>query len=154
MGDLITIETSLKSIDVTQLVDYSRKIQEIGAINAMMAPTYLRDFILAYDITNTMLSRAVRCDVEAQTYLDKVKAIAYLERAGDYLAQHNIKESSEARKRYVDIDPEVLDASGLKAKAEAIVAFLKNKMQAFRMAHDDVKKMIYGDSHQSAYEGM
>jgi hypothetical protein len=143
----------LKSIDVSKLVEYSRKIKDIGSLNHMMAPAYLRDFIMAYDYTNSMLSVAVRCDAEASSHLDSVKAIAYLDRAGEYLESKGIKDSAESRKRYVDIDEDVIKAQDIRAKTTALVVFLKNKLQAFRMAHDDVKKMVYGDSYQTPNEG-
>jgi hypothetical protein len=148
-----TLEERLQKIDVTKLVQYTKKIDDIASINHMMAPHYLRDFIKAYDHTNSMLSLAVRYDAEAGSRLDMAKAIAYLDRAGDYLKNAGIKDSAESRKRYVDIDKDVLSASNVKAKTTALVAFLKNKLQAFRMAHDDVKKMVYSDSYQTPEEG-
>ena len=151
---LTVLEQRLGTIDVTKLVEYTKKIKEIGGLNNMLAPTYLRDFIMAYDTANSMLSLAIRCDIEAKAALDKVKAIAYLDRAGDYLKQKGINDTAEARKRYVDIDDDVLKANELYAKTQALCAFLKNKAQEFRMAHDDVKKMVYGDPQNSPYEGM
>lgn len=147
------LEQRLQAIDVTKLVEYTKKLREIGSFNKMMTPTYLRDFIVAYDITNSMYASAVRCDIEAQTSLDRARSIAYLDRAGDYLKEKGIKESSEARKQYVEIDEQVIAAADLKAKTTALCAFLKNKMQEFRMAHDDVKKMAYGENYLSPEEG-
>jgi hypothetical protein len=148
------VEERLKTVDVTKLVEYTQKIRDIGSLNKMMAPLYLRDFILAYDATNNMLSHAIRCDLDAQTALDTNRSIAYLDRAGDYLKDKGIKDTSEARKQYVDIDPDVISSSNTKAKTQALVSFLKNKMQEFRLAHDDVKKIAYGDPYMSPDEGM
>jgi len=150
---LVAVEARLKSIDVTKLVEYTKKIADIGSLNKMMAPTYLRDFIIAYDVTNTMLSQAIRCDLEAATVLDTSRSIAYLDRAGDFLKLREIKDTSEARKQYVDIDQDVILAANTKAKTTALVSFLKNKMQEFRLAHDDVKKISYGDPYNSPEEG-
>jgi hypothetical protein len=119
-----------------------------------MAPVYMRDFILAYDVTNTMLSRAIRADLEAASAVDTARSIAYLDKAGDYLKLKNIKDSSEARKQYIEIDSDVQRANNLRAKTQAMVSFLKNKMQEFRLAHDDVKKIAYGDQYLSPEEGM
>lgn len=119
----------------------------------MMAPTYLRDFIMAYDITNTMLSTAVRCEIEAKANLDKAKAIAYLDNAAEYLSDKGIKDTNTSRQQYVELDADVVAAKTVYAKSTAMVTFLKNKMQEFRMAHDDVKKMTYSDSYQTPNEG-
>ncbi len=150
---LSLVEQNLQKIDVTKLVEYSRKIKDIGSLNKMMAPTYLRDFIIAYDVCGSMLAMAVRYDLEATTELETAKAIAYLDKAGDYLKDKGIKESSAARERYVAIDAQVIAASNTKAKTTALVYLLKNKLQDFRMAHDDVKKMVYSDEYQTGNEG-
>lgn len=143
----------LQSIDVTDIVDFSRKVGDIGSLNKMMAPVYLRDFIVAFDITGSALARAVQCDIEAKSELERVEAIAYLDRSGDYLKNRGLKDSVEARKMYVQTDPDVLAAADVKARTEAMVALLKNKIQMFRMAHDTLKKIAYGSMEQSGYEG-
>jgi hypothetical protein len=150
---LVAVQQQLQAIDVTKIVEYSRKLKDIGSISKMMAPMYLRDFILAYDATNLLYSSAIRCDIMATTALDTAKSIAYLDNARAYLEARSIKESSEARKQYVDIDPDVIAASDVKARTAALVQLLKNKLQEFRMAHDDVKKMTYGDGYMSPEEG-
>ena len=151
---LVAIDERLqRGVDVTKLVEYTKKISEIGSINNMMAPIFLRDFINAYDLTNTMLSVAIRCDLEAASELKTAESIAYLDRAPEYLSKSDTKITDEGKKRYVEIDPDVQKAREIKAKTTAIVSFLKNKLQVFRMGHDDVKKMVYGDTYQTANEG-
>jgi acid phosphatase class B len=83
-----------------------------------------------------------------------MEAIAYLDKASDYLKERNIKDSSEARKRYVDVDSDVIAAKDNKARSEALVALLKNKLNVLKMSHDDLKKITYGDQHMTPYEGM
>jgi len=151
---LIALEQKLQKIDVTKLVEYTKKINDIGSLNNMMAPTYLRDFIIAQDYTSTMLAQAVRYDLDAQSALDTAKSIAYLDRAGDHLEGKGIKDTAESRKQYVDIDEDVKMAKALKAKTAALVVFLKNKYFSFRQSHDDVKKMVYSDQYQTPDEGM
>jgi hypothetical protein len=150
---LVAVEQRLKTIDVTKLVEYTLKIRDIGGLNNMMAPTYLRDFILGYDVANSMLATAVRCEIEVKTALDRARAIAYLDRAQDYCKEHGIKISNGVREQYVELDDDVAAAKSLYAKATAMTTFLKNKLQEFRMAHDDVKKMVYSDSYQTPNEG-
>jgi len=59
-------------IDVTRLAEYTNKIQEIDGINKMLAPSYLRDFINAMDITSSMLSKAIKINLENQSRLKTV----------------------------------------------------------------------------------
>lgn len=142
------------SIDVTQLAVYLGKVREIASINKMMGATYLRDFIEGQDVAGALLAKAVQADIKAKSKLEQAEAIAYLDHASDYLASKGIKDSSEARKRYVDIDEGVIAAKDNKAKTEALVSLMKNKLSVLRQAHDDLKKILYGDSHMTNFEGM
>jgi len=153
MATTFAIEEKLKKIDVTKIVLYSRKIKEIGTLNKMMAPIYLQDFIIACDLVNAMLSSAVRCHIDATSQLEQAEAIAYLDRAPDYLSAKGIKDTNESRKKYIDIDIDVIKAKDVKAKTEAMVVFLKNKLRSFQDAHNAVKKIAYGDQQFTGEEG-
>ncbi len=120
----------------------------------MMGATYLRDFIEGQDVAGLLLAKAVQADIKAKARLEQAEAIAYLDYATSYLQSKNIKDSSEARKRYIDIDDSVIAAKDHKAKTEALVSLMKNKLSVLRQAHDDLKKILYGDQHMTGYEGM
>ena len=141
-------------IDVTSLVEYTGKIKEIGSLNKLMAANYLRDFIQAMDLTSGMLASAIKDDLDAKSNLDTHESIAFLDRAKAYLVERDIKDTAEARKKYISVDEDVIDARQHKAKTEALVVFLKNKFVIFKCAHDDVKKITYGDDRLTNYGGM
>lgn len=143
----------LQSIDVTSLLAYTEKIKDISNMNKMLAPNYLRDFIMALDLTSTMLSKAVKINLTSKASLDKYKAIAYLDKAPDYCNDKGIKLSNGVREMYVDLDDDVIKAKDTYAATEAMVLFLKNKYQAFRCAHDDVKKISFNEVQGTAFEG-
>lgn len=143
----------LQTIDVTKLVEYSKKIDEIGSLNKMMASVYLRDFIQAMDMTSSMLSKATKANLEYKAALERAKAIAYLDKATEYLENNGIKITDNNRKMYVDLDDDVIKAKDTLAASEAMVTFLKNKYQAFRCAHDDVKKISFNDTQGTGFEG-
>jgi hypothetical protein len=145
--------SSLTSIDVTKLAEYSRKISEIGNMNKLLAANYLRDFINAMDLTSDLLSKAVKVNLDAKSELEKSRAIAYLETSEDYCLRREIKMSNGVREMYVDIDENVIAAKDKYAATEALVTFLKNKYQAFRCAHDDVKKISFNDTQGTGFEG-
>lgn len=147
------MSNELQSIDVTKLVEYSKKINEIGSLNKMLAPNYLRDFINAMDMTSSMLSKAVKANLECKAGLDRFKAIAYLDKATDYCKDNDIKVSNGVREMYVDLDEDVILAKNKYAASEAMVLFLKNKYQAFRCAHDDVKKISFNEAQGTGFEG-
>jgi len=159
MSDLVLVsklEENLKALDISKVLKYQEKLEDLthGA-NTMNAPMYLRDFILAYDETNNLLAKATRYLGLAEAALKTAESIAYFDAAEDFLKQRKVKDTNEARKRYVPMDPVVQRAEGVKAQAEAMVSFLRNKMLEFRMAHDDVKKIAYAsDNNNSPYEGM
>ena len=143
----------LQNVDVTKLVHYSEKIKEIGSLNKMLAPNFLRDFIMAMDLTSSLLSKAVKANLDSKSQLDRCKAIAYLDKASHYCKENDIKVSNGAREMYVDLDADVCSAKDKYAASEAMVVFLKNKYQAFRCAHDDVKKISFNEVQGTGFEG-
>jgi hypothetical protein len=142
------------ALDISQLAKYLDKVKDIASINKMMGATYLRDFIQGQDIAGLMLSKAVQADIRAKSKLEQAEAIAYLDRASDYLKEKNLKDTSEARKMYICIDKDVIAAQDYKARTEALVVLLKNKLNVLRMAHDDTKKIVYGETNMTQWEGM
>ena len=156
-SDLVKVEEGLRSLRLDRLAEFTKKIEDISkGFNTMLAPVYLRDFIMAYDFTNTMYASAMRMYGIAESAQKTAEAIAYFENAPDYLQGKGVKDSDAARKRYLPMDPGVQQADKIKAQAEAMMIFLRNKLQEFRLAHDDVKKIAYANdySHNSAHEGM
>lgn len=147
------MSTEIQTIDVTKLSEYTKKISEIANLNKMMAPAYLRDFINAMDMTSSMLSKAVKSNLDAKSELEKFKAVAYLDKAEDYCKAKGIKMSNGVREAFVDLDEDVIRAKDKFAATEAMVTFLKNKYQAFRCAHDDVKKISFNEVQGTAFEG-
>ena len=158
MMDLVKFNKDVADIanSTTRLVEYTKKIQDIGpGFNPMSAPLYLRDFIMAYDLAGAALAKAMRCDLEADHALEVAEAIAYLERAPEYLKEKGLRDTVESKKYVVDLDPDVRVAKEMKAKTMALVAFYKTKAQGFRMALETLKKIAYGgDAFRSPEEGM
>jgi hypothetical protein len=143
------------SMDVTSIAKYSEKIKQIGyGFNRLNAPNFIRDFSVAYDLTSNLLFEAMKMDAIAGRDLDIAESIAYLENASAYLTAKDIKDTAEARKRYVCIDPEVKRATELKAETAAILAFIKCKLQEFKTAIESVKKIAYGDTFMTPDEGI
>lgn len=143
-----------KVVDITQLAVYVNKIEDMASINKAMAPVYLRDFIQGQDVATNLFARAVKADAKAKARLEYVESIAYLENAKAYLDVKGIKDTSEARKQYVNIDPDVVEAKDQKAQTEALVILLKGKVSELKQAHDDLKKITYADNNMTDFEGM
>jgi len=143
-----------KGIDVTQLAQYVNKIEELSSVSKMMAPVYLRDFIMGQDVAANLLAKAMQADSRAKARVEYTESLAYLEKARDYLESKGIKDTSEARKQYINIDQDVVAAKDNKARTEALVSLLKSKLSQLRQAHDDLKKIAYGDQNLTPYEGM
>jgi hypothetical protein len=143
-----------KVVDITQLAEYVNKIEELSSVSKMMAPVYLRDFIIGQDVAITLLAKAVQADNKAKAALEYAESIAYLENAKAYLDAKGIKDTSESRKQYINIDPNVIEAKERKSLTEAMVVLLKGKTQELRMAHDDLKRITYDTSNATNWEGM
>lgn len=143
-----------EKVDVTRLAYYVNKIQELSSVTKMMAPVYLKDYIMGQDVAANLLAKAMAADSRAKAHLDYVESIAYLEKAREYLELHSIKDTSEARKQYVCINEDVRKAKDDKARTEAMVVLLKSRLSELRQCHDDLKKIAYGDQNLTPYEGM
>ncbi len=143
-----------KGIDVTKLAQYVNKIEELSSVSKMMAPVYLRDFIMGQDVAANLLAKAMQADSQAKAKVEYFESVAYLEKAREYLEKNQIKDTSEARKQYVNIDVDVMAAKDNRARTEALVSLLKSKLSQLRQAHDDLKKIAYGDQNLTPYEGM
>lgn len=141
-------------VDVTSLVKYLDKVKELHSINKMMGAAYLRDFIEGQDVAGVLVAKAIQADIKAKAELERAEAIAYLDNAADYLKAKGVKDTSEARKQYVSLDEGVIAAQDKKAQTEAMVSLFKNKLSILRQAHDDLRKILYGDNHMTGYEGM
>jgi hypothetical protein len=145
---------NLQTVDITALATYLEKVKEIASVSKIMGAVYLRDFIIGQDIAGQLVAKSIQADLKAKAKVDQAKSIAYLDRAADYLKERSIKDTSEARKMYIDLDPDVQIALDNKAKTEALVALMKNKLSVLRQAHDSLKKVIYGDHSGTQWEGM
>jgi len=143
-----------QKVDITRLAHYVNKIQELSSVNKMMAPVYLQDMIMGQDVAAGLLAKAMQADSKAKSKVEHAEAIAYLENARPYLESKGIKDTSEARKQYVNIDENVMKAKDERALSEALVTLLKGKLSQLRQAHDDLKKIAYGDQNMTPYEGM
>ena len=147
-------ELPAKVVDITQLAGYTNKIEELASVSKIMAPTYLKDFIKGQDVATALLAKAIKADAKAKARLEYLESIAYLEKAKEYLDLKGIKDTSEARKQYVNIDCDVVEAKDQKAQTEALVVLFKGKLNGLKQAHDDLKKFTYTDSNMTEYEGM
>lgn len=143
-----------KTVDVARLAHYVNKIEELSTISKLMAPVYLQDYIMGQDVAANLLAKAMQADSKAKAKLEYVESIAYLERAKPYLEQQGIKDTSEARKQYVNIDADVIAAKDHRSMTESLVSLMKSKLSQLRQAHDDLKKIAYGDQNLTPYEGM
>lgn len=142
-------------VDITSLAHYVNKIDQLSRVNKAMTPVYLQDFIMGQDVAANLLAKAIQSDSKAKAKLEYAESIAYLERAADYLATKSIKDTSEARKQYVNIDPDVVAAKDHHAMTEALVTLLKSKLSQLRQAHEALKKIAYsGEYGTTPFEGM
>ncbi|NJO52551.1 MAG: hypothetical protein HC840_27675 [Leptolyngbyaceae cyanobacterium RM2_2_4] len=148
------LNSKFSTVDITQLVKFENKIRELGNFNIMLAPQYMRDFIDAQDVCGVMLATAILVNEKSKALLEEAESIAYLDHATDYLNAKGIKDTADARKRYIDIDADVIRAKDIHAKSMALVSLLNNKLWNFKQAHDDVKKMSYSDQKMTPYDGM
>ena len=141
----------LDSINLVALVKYVDKISEITSVTKYNASLFMRDFIVAQDVSSTLLSTAIMCEARAKSQLDTAKAVALLDKSEEYFKEKGQKPTQDLRSAYVDLDSDVCEAKDLLARASATASFLKNKIYEFKSAFEATKQ-ISRDFQATPYE--
>jgi len=133
----------LDDIDIQAIAKYTQKISDLGGgFDKMMGGVYLRDFIIAYDLSIVMLAKATQAEIIAKYALQEKEAIVFLDKAPEYFKSKNEKPTVESKKSYACLDPEVKEAQGVLAHATALVVLLKGKQSEFKDAIYSVKAIM------------
>jgi hypothetical protein len=114
------------------------------AVTPTNAPQYLQWSSNGFGVASLYYSWTLELYGRIDAALDLSRSIAFLDKASSHLG--DTKDSAAARGQYVSKDPEVLEALEMRAEAEGLMNFYKSKAQEFRMNHEAVKKIVYGDS--------
>ena len=131
---------------------YLKKLGEVRNITQMTVDSYLTDFLVAQDVTSNAIAQSIYFESKAKALLDEMRSIAFFERAENYLKSKGLKISAEARKQYIDIDPDVVAAKDVYARSLATAELFKNRLWAFKYAHADAAQIK--KQGMTAYEGM
>ena len=148
------ISKKLDTIDLSKLKAYTHKLADIEeAINKNLAPSMMRDFIVAQDVASVMLARAVQAEMMAKSAIEIAEAIALLDKSDAFFNARKQKPTSDLRSAFVALDPDVVAAKNVHARATAMVSLLKNKVYEFKSALDSVRQ-ISKDTQMTQWEGM
>ena len=151
---LVIKEAKTLDVDITRIAQYSKKIEELGNdFNRLNTPDYLRDLIIARDITSQALFKITKCLMDAEDLVKKEESIAFLDRAEVHLTIKGSKDTVDARKMYVNRDEQVLKARGVYNQLKALERLIRDKVSLFKDAHDTLKKIVYSENN-SPWEGM
>lgn len=132
----------------------SNKMSELGGMHRASAPLYIRDFVLAMDKAGQIFGKVVQLKLDIEAHLGACYSIAYFDKSRAYCEIKGEKFTSEAKKQYQDVDPDVLEAKDLHAEVSCYFEIIKNKLGCFKMTHDDSKKIAYDDGNQTHYTGV
>lgn len=154
MTTQLQVTQSLDSIDLQLVAQYAKKLSDVGnAFNKIMAPTFIRDFIIGYDIISVQLAKAIETEIKAKSMLETTEAIAYLDGAPEFFKTRDEKPTVESRKAYVAMDQDVIRAKELYARSVAMVSLLKSKAIEFKAAIDctrDLARDGYMTPHENS----
>lgn len=116
----------------------------LTAVTPTTAPQYLEWSSNGYGVASLYYSLTLELFGKIDAALDLSRSIAFLDKAGSCLGDQ--KDTATARGHYVSKDPDVITALEMRAEAEALMNFYKSKAQEFRINHEAVKKIVYGDN--------
>lgn len=129
-------------LDMTEIYEYESMITAIANINNMNGAFYMREFLNAKELASSFYCRLLYDFEQSKNKTKEACAIAYLERSEQYLKEKGIKSTDEAKKQYVQIDADYKKAKDRQDMYEALMVLMKNKVDKFQSAHDDVKKIF------------
>lgn len=135
-------------INMTQIFEYEQMIHAVATINNMNGAYYMREFLNAKELASSFYCRLMYDFEQAKNKAREKAALAYLEKSEFYLKEKGIKSTDEAKKQYIQIDPEYKVAKDRQDQMEALMTLMQNKVKKFQDAHDDVKK-IYDLTRES-----
>lgn len=132
---------------------YSDLLRDFHSVGKSTAPLFLTRAIDAYDTCGVLYSRILFIEMASKNTFNAAKAEAFLERSQEYLTKNGVKDTASARDKYVDMDKGVLFAGNINSLANSLLILIKNKLEEFKMVHDDIKKIAY-DVSQTQFTGV
>lgn len=139
-------DTGMSLVDLTELARIEALRKDITSVDLYSAPMFMRDFTTAC----MAISRAIQNVKNALSLAERDAAYeeskALLERAPLYFAERKaeggMKDSMAQRQAYVAMDQQYREAVGRKDQLKALLRYLEDKMELYKMDHYTVK-MIY-----------
>lgn len=135
-------------VNMTEIYEYEKMVHAIATINNMNGAFYMREFLNAKELASSYYCRLMYDFEQAKNKAREAAAIAYLVNADEYLKERGIKSTDEAKKQYIQIDPDYKLFKDRQDQYEALMTLMQNKVKKFQDAHDDVKK-IYDLTRES-----
>jgi hypothetical protein len=131
-------------LDMTKIYEYESMIHAIATINNMNGAFYMREFLYAKEMASSYYCKLMFEHEQARNKAKEAAAIAYLERSEVYLKERGVKSTDESKKQYIQIDVTYKKAKDKQDMYEALMILMRNKVDKFQAAHDDVKKIYDG----------
>lgn len=151
------------NLDVSELVKYDKMKRDLAHIDIITGAALMRDFLNAYEIAADLAIKAKYMLEGAVENMKHEEAKAVLERAPKYFEENetlskSIKDSKSLRETYLQLDEQYRNSKEKVAALKALVRLLDNKVDSYRMAHDDAKKIYSqlagGPFGKTGYQGM
>ena len=149
-------------VDLTKVLKYDAQLLDLTSVDVVSGPMFMRDFNIAYDKMAQIVSNITKMYEDAVENRKHEESKAILERAPEYFAKNDtmngkLGDSAALRKTYVHLDEKYMKAKERENALKALLLYLDKKLDSFKMAHDDAKKIFdkfsSGPSGQTGYDG-
>lgn len=148
--DLLNIaEVKLHQNNLKDLQKILLLVENAQDVNHLTAPKLLAQLSYGFRKAGEYAAASLYEYKEARADRKKAEAVAFVDGFREYVkaqkvAGVEIKATDEGRKHYINLDPEVRDASRKEALFEAMSEQLKTIKTEFMMAISTVKSIAYG----------
>lgn len=136
------VSISPEAIDLSRLKFYENKFNKFESIPSSEFHNLALETIRAMDLSVDYYYVASRFAKYADLQCDRVYSITFLTKAEMWLTSNKIKDSVEARKKFVEQDPEYTHVKMLKDSWEALAQWIFQKKDIFLQKHMWIKKCM------------
>lgn len=129
-------------LEMSTLKDYEAKLSALTSITHHNGPLYMQHFLEAFSLAASFSAKITHELEKAKDASKRARAVAHLRTAHEWLAANGKKVTESACEQYVEMDHDYAQARELEAYLKALSEYLEKKVELFKAAHDDVKKIF------------
>lgn len=147
MSEMQALRQDISEELIEEVAPYLARARQITGVTEVDALFYLKELIDGVLLSGKILANLSYQYSKAKTDRKRAEAVAYLEKYPEFAKERGGKKGTVAEiEAFVLLDEDVDRATENERYMESLYSYMLNVKQSLTMAHDDLKKAIYGRS--------